>query len=665
MGKVLLVAGHGTSEDTGAAGNGYKEEDLTREVVRGLAGVFSDFETISSNLSGTSFLRQINPSFDYTPYDYFLEIHFNAANGSANGTEIYIPHEREGIPVDSAILEAVCSALGTKNGGVRHHPIRLSNIERCQGQGVKGALLEVCYIDNSSDVDKYQNNKSGMFTKIAQAIKDTLGLSGSIDASGSSAGYSSQDQTVKHMAEIELSTLEGEVALRPFPNNLQLQLFDTVTLLGLGRFLSGMYYIKGVTTTVSADTNFSESLTVIKREFGDSLKQPDSELKLQWSYETPLQLREENLPMIEVGTTVRICDWEAVWAKDEEGVTVPAWVKNEVLEVAEMDGDLCLVYPINKWIHKSYLCYEYSDPYEIVATWEETSSGSSGGSSSSSIINKAVKWAVDIANDDSHLYSNDVRWGPHYDCSSFVISAYMQAGLSSLKDDGATTTETMVEPFLKNGFKDMKGDSSIDLSKGKGLKKGDVLIRHGGEGGGHAVLVQKSGYLVEAQGHSAGIVADQTYRNSGWANVLRYVMEAEEGEWITGWKCTVYGTPGDGDTGTCGWNGLRYSTVKGCHVAIPTYCIKGSSYYDESKASKFPEFEDGYGTVLEVRNPDNGKTVKAVVADSGGMGPGNQVNHDAVLDLPPNTQKALKIYDTHDIEYRVVGHVDSWKGEQL
>ena len=45
------------------------------------------------------------------------------------------------------------------------------------------------------------------------------------------------------------------------------------------------------------------------------------------------------------------------------------------------------------------------------------------------VIDNAVQWATDIANDDSHWYSQDVRWGPHYDCSSFVITAYQNAGV--------------------------------------------------------------------------------------------------------------------------------------------------------------------------------------------------------------------------------------------
>lgn len=46
---------------------------------------------------------------------------------------------------------------------------------------------------------------------------------------------------------------------------------------------------------------------------------------------------------------------------------------------------------------------------------------------------------IDIANDDSHGYDQDNRWGPDYDCSSFVISGFEQAGIQ-LETNGATYT---------------------------------------------------------------------------------------------------------------------------------------------------------------------------------------------------------------------------------
>lgn len=51
------------------------------------------------------------------------------------------------------------------------------------------------------------------------------------------------------------------------------------------------------------------------------------------------------------------------------------------------------------------------------------------------VIDNAVQWATDSANDDSH----GVRWRPHYDCSSFVITAYQNSGVP-VKDNGMTYT---------------------------------------------------------------------------------------------------------------------------------------------------------------------------------------------------------------------------------
>jgi hypothetical protein len=45
------------------------------------------------------------------------------------------------------------------------------------------------------------------------------------------------------------------------------------------------------------------------------------------------------------------------------------------------------------------------------------------------IPESALSWAIAIAKDQSHGYSQQQRWGPDYDCSSLVISAYKQAGV--------------------------------------------------------------------------------------------------------------------------------------------------------------------------------------------------------------------------------------------
>ena len=70
------------------------------------------------------------------------------------------------------------------------------------------------------------------------------------------------------------------------------------------------------------------------------------------------------------------------------------------------------------------------------------------------IIDIAVAWAVAIAGDASHGYDQAKRWGPNYDCSSFVISAYEKAGLK-VKKAGASNTRDMIAAFKKVGFKDV------------------------------------------------------------------------------------------------------------------------------------------------------------------------------------------------------------------
>ena len=59
----------------------------------------------------------------------------------------------------------------------------------------------------------------------------------------------------------------------------------------------------------------------------------------------------------------------------------------------------------------------------------------------------AVQWAINIANDNRHGYSQANRWGnPDYDCSSLVISAWQQAGVP-VKSNGATYTGNMYNVF--------------------------------------------------------------------------------------------------------------------------------------------------------------------------------------------------------------------------
>ena len=141
---------------------------------------------------------------------------------------------------------------------------------------------------------------------------------------------------------------------------------------------------------------------------------------------------------------------------------------------------------------------------------------------------KAISQMEAWAADGSHGYDQANRWGPDYDCSSAVISAWELAGVP-VKTNGATYTGNMRGVFLRCGFED--ATASVDLSTGAGLQRGDVLlnIQH------HTAMYCGSGMEVEASINENGTTTggqpgDQTgreflvrpYRNYPWDCVLRY-----------------------------------------------------------------------------------------------------------------------------------------------
>ena len=115
------------------------------------------------------------------------------------------------------------------------------------------------------------------------------------------------------------------------------------------------------------------------------------------------------------------------------------------------------------------------------------------------IPEKALAWAINTANDQSHGYSQSNRWGnPDYDCSSFVLSAYKNAGA----DIGNATYTGNMSELLKHGFKDVS--KSVNLNTGSGLQKGDIIYYHKSGNIGHAVMYAGNGQIVHARGQSYG-----------------------------------------------------------------------------------------------------------------------------------------------------------------
>lgn len=141
---------------------------------------------------------------------------------------------------------------------------------------------------------------------------------------------------------------------------------------------------------------------------------------------------------------------------------------------------------------------------------------------------KALQWAMKTAADQSHGYSQQNRWGPDYDCSSFAISAYRTGAGIPIDLNQVCYTGNM-QNLTKYGFKDVT--SSVNLNSGTGLQKGDILYYHISGTNGHTAIYAGNGQIVHARGQSYGSprtgdqgteIAVTQYSRSKWQHVLRY-----------------------------------------------------------------------------------------------------------------------------------------------
>ena len=139
-------------------------------------------------------------------------------------------------------------------------------------------------------------------------------------------------------------------------------------------------------------------------------------------------------------------------------------------------------------------------------------------------IENYIQWALRIAWDDSHGYSQLNRWGPDYDCSSLVVSALKNTGF---RVGNASWTGNMLEELTKLGFSWHSGLS--------GLSRGDILLAHNSRLRHTEIFLgsnQMVGAWVSETGGISGVQGDQTGNEIrqttfmprlSWDGYLRYV----------------------------------------------------------------------------------------------------------------------------------------------
>ena len=158
--KILLSAGHGGTDGGSTGADNEKEKDRTWTLTNKVADYLRNAgHNVTVNTEKTS-----NGSWRFknrSGYDFALSIHFNAFDGTATGTEcLYKGTKKKADELSSA----VASAIGVRNRGAKSRPnLYMMNI------GFDN-LIEVCFHDNSSDLNKY----NAVVDKVAKAIADVV-----------------------------------------------------------------------------------------------------------------------------------------------------------------------------------------------------------------------------------------------------------------------------------------------------------------------------------------------------------------------------------------------------------------------------------------------------------------------------------------------------------
>ena len=203
----------------------------------------------------------------------------------------------------------------------------------------------------------------------------------------------------------------------------------------------------------------------------------------------------------------------------------------------------------------------------------------------SSVVEGAISWAINIANDNSHGYSQSVRWGPDYDCSSFVISAFKSAGVNT---GSATYTGNMRNQFTQNGFQWIPWSQIGGTSN---LKRGDILLNEKSHTeiylGNNTNVGAHSNRGYPQQGDQTGTeVSVSGYYYHPWNGVLRY---------IGGDTCSCSESYAGGYTVTTNSLPLTMRSGHGTNFSTVTSIPKGEQVYVSKSDGSWAHVEwNGY-----------------------------------------------------------------------
>ena len=185
--KIYIDQGHNPNPpNTGAEGNGYREQDITYAVGQSLATLLRNDGRFDVRLSRPTSATQLGVSnasslrvrvdeANSWGADYFISIHTNASvSPSATGTEVlaYSSPSRAATLAEAVVRE-ITEITGFPNRGVKLRP----GLYVLRRTSMPAILVELGFISNPYEANFMANNPSLFAQGIYQGLLDYLSLS--------------------------------------------------------------------------------------------------------------------------------------------------------------------------------------------------------------------------------------------------------------------------------------------------------------------------------------------------------------------------------------------------------------------------------------------------------------------------------------------------------
>lgn len=165
--KVYLNPGHDRERDAGAVNPrlGLRECDAAWELALAVQ-VHLEQQGASVVVGQADDLYTLCAEANDSGADVLVSIHFNAFNGRASGTETLVSGTAESLMLGCSVQTAVKAVLNLPDRGIKERP----GLFVLRSTIMPAVVIEVCFLDNDCDMNRYARKKDDVARAIAGAV---------------------------------------------------------------------------------------------------------------------------------------------------------------------------------------------------------------------------------------------------------------------------------------------------------------------------------------------------------------------------------------------------------------------------------------------------------------------------------------------------------------